>query len=155
MTLEMGKPISQSEGEVLKCISHIDYSIDKSLEFMKDHLIPTRQLKSLITCEPVGPFLDIVPWNFPFWMPFKSMIPPFVLGNPILLKGSPSTPQCSEAIEKVFIDAGFNEGQFQNLFISNEQAANIIADKRVAGVKFTGSTNGGKQVAEVAGRHMK
>ena len=95
MTAEMGKPLAQSEGEIDKCISHIDYSIEKSLEFMRDEIIPTRQLKSFITCEPVGPFLDIVPWNYPYWMPFKSMIPPLVLGNPILLKGSPSTVSCS------------------------------------------------------------
>lgn len=48
-----------------------------------------------------------------------------------------------------------DEGEFATLFVSNEQAAKIIGDKRVRGVKFTGSTRGGKQVAEIAGRHMK
>jgi succinate-semialdehyde dehydrogenase/glutarate-semialdehyde dehydrogenase len=99
--------------------------------------------------------LDIVPWNFPFWMPFKSMIPPLVLGNPILMKHAPSTPLCAEAIEKLFHDAGFDQGEYSNLYIDNEQAASAIADKRIRGLKFTGSTRGGKQVAELAGRHMK
>ena len=112
-------------------------------------------MKSFLTHDPVGPFLDIVPWNFPFWMPFKSMIPPLILGNPILMKHAPSTPLCAEALEKLFVDAGFDEGEYQNLYITNEQAEKVLSDKRVRGVKFTGSTTGGKAVAEIAGRNMK
>jgi len=88
-------------------------------------------------------------------MPFKSLVPPLVLGNPVLMKHAPSTPLCAEAIEKLFIDAGFDEGEYQNLFITNEQAERVLSDKRVRGVKFTGSTVGGKAVAEIAGRNMK
>jgi len=60
--------------------------------------------------DPLGPLLQIVPWNFPLWIPFKSMIPPLVLGNPILLKHAHSTPMCAEEIERLFIDAGFEAG---------------------------------------------
>ena len=95
----MGKPLAQSEGEVEKCFQHIEYSIKHSLGFMEDRILQTRQHKAFITHNSTGPFLDIVPWNFPFWMPFKSMIPPLVLGNPILMKHAPSTPLCAEAIE--------------------------------------------------------
>jgi len=55
----------------------------------------------------------------------------------------------------MFIDAGFDEGEYQNLYITNEQAEKVLSDKRVRGVKFTGSTQGGKAVAEIAGRNMK
>jgi len=55
----------------------------------------------------------------------------------------------------MFIDAGFDEGEYQNLYITNEQAEKVLSDKRVRGVKFTGSTPGGKAVAEIAGRNMK
>ena len=88
-------------------------------------------------------------------MPFKSLVPPLVFGNPILLKHAPSTPLCAEALDKLFRDAGFDEGEYSSLFITNEECAQVIGDKRVRGVKFTGSCRGGKQVAEVAGRHMK
>jgi len=87
---------------------------------LKDEVLQTRQFKSFMVHEPVGPFIDIVPWNFPFWMPFKSMIPPLLLGNPILMKHAPSTPMSAEALEKLFIDAGFDQGEYQNLFITNE-----------------------------------
>ena len=69
-------------------------------------------MKAYISYDPIGPIIDIVPWNFPFWMPFKSMISPLILGNPILLKHAPATPLCSGAIEKLFIDSGFEEGEF-------------------------------------------
>jgi len=55
----------------------------------------------------------------------------------------------------LFIDAGFDEGEYQNLYITNEQAELVLSDKRVRGVKFTGSTRGGKAVAATAGRNMK
>ena len=97
----------------------------------------------------------IVPWNFPFWIPFKSMIPPFVAGNPILLKQAPATPLCSLAIHKLFTDGGFVDGEFTSLFLSNEQAAGVLADPRIGGIKFTGSTNTGKVIGEIAGRNMK
>jgi len=152
----MGKPLAQAEAEVARCATHIDYSKDVSLGFLEDEALSTRCThKAFLTCAPIGPFLDVVPWNFPFWVPFKSMIPPLVLGNPILMKHAPSTPLCAEALEQLFVDAGFDDGEYQNLYITNEQAERVLADKRVRGVKFTGSTVGGKAVAEVAGRHMK
>lgn len=55
----------------------------------------------------------------------------------------------------MFIDAGFDQGEYQNLYITLEQAERVLSDKRVRGVKFTGSTDGGKAVAEIAGRSMK
>lgn len=88
-------------------------------------------------------------------MPFKSAIPPLVLGNPILLKHAPSTPLCAAALESLFHDSGFNDGEFANLYISNEEAAQVIADKRVRGIKFTGSVVGGSAVAAEAGKNMK
>ena len=112
MTKEMGKPLAQSEGEIMKSAGMIEWSIKHSLELMRDRELKTHQLKAFVTHDAVGPILDIVPWNFPFWMPFKSMIPPLVLGNPILLKHAPSTPLCALALEKLFIDAGFDEGEY-------------------------------------------
>jgi len=54
----------------------------------------------------------ILPWNFPFWLAFKSVIPPIVMGNSILLKHSPSTPLCAQAIQEAMGEAGFGKGEF-------------------------------------------
>lgn len=121
---------------------------------MKDEQIVNKN-KTFVAHQPSGPFLDIVPWNFPFWMPFKSAIPPLVLGNPIIMKHAPSTPLCAKALEDMFLEAGFDDGEYANLYITNEQTAGVIADPRIRGLKFTGSTGGGKAVAGLAGLSMK
>ena len=155
MSEEMGKPVTQGLAEVARCSTHIDYSKKVSLGFLADEPLDTPGDKAFLTYDPVGPVLDIVPWNFPFWVPFKSMIPPFVLGNPILMKHAPSCPLSAAALEQLFIDAGFDNGEYQNLYITNEQCDRVLSDPRVRGVKFTGSTGGGKAVAAVAGSNMK
>ena len=71
------------------------------------------------------------------------------------MKHAPSTPICAEALETLFHDAGFVDGEYANLFITNEQSADVIADKRIRGIKFTGSTGGGMAVAAEAGKNMK
>lgn len=111
--------------------------------------------QGLIKVQPLGTTLVILPWNFPFWLAFKSALAPLILGNPVLLKHSPSTPQCALMIEQAMQQAGFNDGEFQNIFASNDQCADLIGDKRVQGVKFTGSTAAGVQVSTLCGKHMK
>ena len=96
----MGKPIVQSEGEVAKCISQLDYYINNSKRFLEaeELRLSAQGMQGTIVHQPLGPILTIVPWNFPFWLPFKSAIPPLVLGNSIMLKQSPSTPLCGVAL---------------------------------------------------------
>ena len=158
ITLEMGKTITESMSEAGRCGAGIQFCIDQAQEYTADHQLQTsvpHQTKAYVQYGSVGPILNIVPWNYPFRAPFKSFVPNLLHGNPILLKHSPTTPQCGEAIESIFHEAGFDQGEFFLLKITNEQAAKVIADQRVRALKFTGSTRGGKQVAEVAGRHMK
>lgn len=73
--------------------------IEKAEEFMEQEPLETRQFKAYVATDPIGPIVDIVPWNFPLWMPFKSMTAPLLLGNPILLKHSPQTPQSALALQ--------------------------------------------------------
>lgn len=142
----MGKPITQAEGEIDKSIHHIDYYVTNTKKFLEpDPLeLPDRIGRSgQVIRQVIGPVVGIVPWNFPFWIPFKSLLPPFILGNPIIMKHSPSTPLSALACEDAFRKAGFDKGDYQNVFATNEQCAQIIADQRVRAVKFTGSTRGG------------
>ena len=97
----------------------------------------------------------IMPWNFPFWLPFKSVIPPMIMGNSILLKHSPSTPLCAQAIHDAMAEAGFGKGEYQNVFVTEDQCEKILADRRVRACKFTGSTEGGKNVAVLCAKHVK
>jgi succinate-semialdehyde dehydrogenase/glutarate-semialdehyde dehydrogenase len=73
----------------------------------------------------------------------------------VLLKHAPSTPGCAKALERLFREAGFAPGAFRSLFLSNEQAAAVIADPRVRGVTLTGSTRAGREVAALAAQALK
>jgi len=53
-----------------------------------------------------------MPWNFPFWLPFKSVLPPMMMGNSILSKHSPSTPLSALAIHEAMIEAGFHDAEY-------------------------------------------
>src|SRR5699024_4732599 len=75
-------------------------------------------------------------------------------GNTILHKHAPQCPESALAMARVVVDAGAPEGAYVNLFATNEQVADIIADPRVAGVSLTRSERAGAAVAEIAGRNL-
>lgn len=77
-----------------------------------------------------------------------------ILGNSILLKHSSSTPQCALALQRLFTEAGFDQGEFQNVFIDNNQVRHLIKDRHLRGMRFVGSLHSGKQLAELAGENM-
>ena len=89
------------------------------------------------------------------WVPYKAFLPPFVIGNTILFKGAPGTPQSSLAVQEIMDEAGFEEGDFANVFATEEQCAKILADRRVRACKFTGSCRGGENVAIACAKYVK
>lgn len=154
---EMGKPREEAVGEVEFSVAIYEYYADNAEEFLRDEEITllAGEGTARITREPVGVLLGIMPWNFPAYQVARFAAPNLCLGNTILLKHAPQCPSSSAFIEQIFIDAGAPDGAYVNLYASNEQAADIIADPRVQGVSVTGSERAGAAVAEVAGRHLK
>src|SRR5437867_8518930 len=92
---------------------------------------------------------------FRSWQVFRFAAPALIAGNAGLLKHAPNVTRCALGIEAIFQEAGFPEGLFRALILSNEAAATVIADPRVRAVTLTGSDRAGSQVAEQAGRHLK
>ena len=78
--------------------------------------------------------------------------PNLVIGNTIILKHASQCPESAEAIEKIFLDAGFPDGAYVNVLASSKQIESVIADPRVQGVSLTGSEAAGAAVAELAGQ---
>jgi len=155
MALEMGKPLPQGEAEAEKCAWVCDYYAEHAERFLADEPRETDGSKAFVRFDPIGPVLAIMPWNFPFWQVFRFAAPALMAGNAGLLKHAPNVTRCALEIEAVFRDAGFPEGLFRSLILSNEAAAQVIADPRVRAVTLTGSDRAGSQVAERAGRHLK
>ena len=153
---EMGKPLAQSRGEVGLVADIYSYYAEEGPSFLQDELLDVRGGgEAIVRSAPVGPLLGIMPWNYPYYQVARFAAPNLILGNTILLKHASSCPQSAVAIEQIFKDAGLPEGAYINLFLSNEQVAEVIADDRVQGVSLTGSERAGAAVAEVAGRNLK
>ena len=86
MAYEMGKTISQAEGEIDKCIWLCEYYFENAAEFLEDKIINDNAQKYIITIQPLGIILGIMPWNFPFWQVFRFAIPTIIAGNGAILK---------------------------------------------------------------------
>ncbi len=156
ITREMGKPLAQARGELDVVASIYRYYADNGPAWLADEPIePAAGGKAVIRKEGLGVLLGIMPWNFPYYQVARFAAPNLMNGNTILLKHAPQCPESALAMERLFRDAGAAEGLYVNVFASNEQAADIIADPRVQGVSLTGSERAGSAVAEIAGRHLK
>ena len=154
---EMGKPIEQAVGEVEFSAAIHEYYADNAEGWLADEPIALLQGEgdAVIRRSPYGVLLGIMPWNFPYYQVARFAGPNLCIGNTVLLKHAPQCPESAAALQGIFDDAGFPTGAYVNVYATNEQAAAIIADPRVAGVSLTGSQRAGAAVAEVAGRNLK
>ena len=155
MALEMGKPLAQGEAEARKCALGCRYFAENAAALLEPVPHESDGSEAFVRFDPLGPILAIMPWNFPFWQFYRFAAPALIAGNTVILKHAPSTPRCALAIESLMRECGFPEGVVRNLFLSNDQAAHVIADDRVRGITLTGSTVAGRQVASTGGRHLK
>lgn len=80
-------------------------------KFLKPIQIKTEAVRSGYSFEPLGLIYLMVPFNFPFWLVFKSGIPMLSAGNTVLLRNSDSTPRVAESVEELFKSANFNNGE--------------------------------------------
>ncbi|PZX56979.1 succinate-semialdehyde dehydrogenase/glutarate-semialdehyde dehydrogenase [Algoriphagus ratkowskyi] len=155
ITLEMGKPISESRSEIKKCASVCDYYADNTQDFLADEIISTEASKSFVKHEPIGTVLAVMPWNFPFWQVFRFAAPTLMAGNVGVLKHASNVLGCAKMIEEVFSNAGFPSGVFQNLIFDHEQTENVIKHEAIKAVTLTGSEGAGAAIAALAGKYLK
>ncbi|MFI2413765.1 NAD-dependent succinate-semialdehyde dehydrogenase [Streptomyces sp. NPDC018947] len=154
---EMGKPLAEAEGEVDFCVDIYHYYADHAEEFLADEPLDVTSGpgSAVIRRGPVGALLGIMPWNFPAYQVARFAAPNLAVGNTIVLKHAPQCPGTAALLERLFTEAGFPAGAYVNVYATNEQIAEVIADPRVQGVSLTGSERAGAAVAEIAGRHLK
>jgi succinate-semialdehyde dehydrogenase / glutarate-semialdehyde dehydrogenase len=155
MTLEMGKPIVQSEAEVDKCAVACEYYAEHAGTFLAEQPRETEASKSYVRFDPLGCVLAVMPWNFPFWQVFRFAAPALMAGNAGILKHASNVPRCALAIEEVFRQARFPRGLFSTVLVGPPAVAALIGDPRIVAVALTGSDRAGSKVAAEAGRALK
>ncbi|CAI2367991.1 unnamed protein product [Moneuplotes crassus] len=154
LTNEMGKTLVQARAEVLKCADHCKYYEENTEEVLKTKHIETAISNSYVQYQATGPILIISPWNFPFWMPFRTAIPQLALGNTVLYKPAPNCSLSAELLEQAMVDSGLGDA-FKLLYFDTEDTEFILSNHKVQGVGFTGSTKAGKIIASIAGKYVK
>ena len=154
---EMGKPVDQALGEVDFCSAIYQYYADNASTLLADEPISLAEGdgSAFVRRSSVGVILGIMPWNYPYYQVARFAGPNLVVGNTILLKHAPQCPESAAAMQTVYDDAGFPIGAYTNIYATNDQIAEVIADPRVQGVSVTGSERAGAAVAEIAGRNLK
>ena len=154
---EMGKSVDGALGEIDFSAAIYEYYADNAEKFLADETIDLLdgEGSAIIRRGPVGVLLGIMPWNYPYYQVARFAGPNLTLGNTIVLKHAPQCPESAAAIQKIYDDAGFPKGAYVNVYATNEQIAEAIADPRVQGVSLTGSERAGAAVAEIAGRNLK
>lgn len=152
-TLEMGKPIRQARAEVEKSILALRTISEMGKQVLKSREVEAHYKKTEVRAEPLGVIFSIQPWNFPYWQALRMAACAWTAGNVILLKHANLVAGSAELLEKILDDG--EPPLLINSRMSHEQAALIMSSRRVHGVTFTGSTKGGRSVAQAAGYGLK
>jgi succinate-semialdehyde dehydrogenase / glutarate-semialdehyde dehydrogenase len=158
-TLEMGKPLAESRGEVEKCAWTCEWFADHGPGLLEPEPVDTGAVRTRVTYVPLGVLFAVMPWNFPYWQVIRALAPAVAAGNVIVLKHAPSTTGCALLLADVVNQSKLPPGILSVVVAGFDTtpavSERIITDDRVAAVTLTGSTGAGRAVAAIAGRALK
>src|ERR1700684_3556643 len=150
ITREMGKTTAEAQGELAFTRGIYRYYADNGADLLKDEPLPSNTPGTAwVRKSPVGALLGIMPWNYPYYQVARFAAPNLMIGNTIVLKHAPQCPESASAMEQIFHDAGLPADAYINVFATNEQVAEMIADPRIAGGSVAGRELGGSDPCSV------
>jgi succinate-semialdehyde dehydrogenase/glutarate-semialdehyde dehydrogenase len=157
MTLEQGKPLAQARLETAAGADIIDWMAEEGRRAY-GRIVPGRasNVQQMVMKEPVGVIAAFSPWNFPINQAVRKISAALAAGCSIILKAPEETPASPAELVRCFIDAGVPAGTVNLVFgAPAEISGYLIPHPVVRKISFTGSTAIGKQLAALAGQHMK
>lgn len=157
LTQEQGKPFVEARGEVLAAADIIEWFADEGRR-VYGRIVPSRNLaaQQLVLKEPIGPVAAFTPWNFPVNQIVRKLAAALASGCSFLVKAPEETPASPAALLQAFVDAGVPPGTVGLVFGDPAEISSyLIPHPIIRKVTFTGSTPVGKQLAAMAGAHMK
>ncbi len=157
LTMEQGKPLSEARIETLHSADVMDWFAEEARRTY-GRIVPARfeGVLQLVFKEPVGPVAAFTPWNFPLNQVVRKCSAAIAAGCSIIVKGPEETPASCAALIKALIDGGVPKDVVQLVFgVPSEISEYLIPHPAVRKITFTGSTPVGKQLASLAGQHMK
>jgi succinate-semialdehyde dehydrogenase / glutarate-semialdehyde dehydrogenase len=157
MTLEQGKPLAEAKAEILLSADIIDWFGEEAAR-MYGRVVPARAegVYQLVVKEPVGPAAAFTPWNFPINQVVRKVSAALAAGCSVIVKAPEETPASPAELIRAFADAGVPAGAVNLVYgVPSEISEYLIPHPVIRKVSFTGSTVVGKQLAALAGAHMK
>lgn len=157
LTIEQGKPLAEARAEIMAGADIIEWFAEEGRRSY-GRVIPARlaAVRQMTTKEPVGVVAAFTPWNFPINQAVRKISAALASGCSIVLKGPEETPAAPAELVRAFVDAGLPDGVLNLVYGTPAEISNhLIASPIVRKISFTGSTAVGKQLASLAGRHMK
>lgn len=157
LTLDQGKPLAEAVGEIMSCADHADWHAEECRRIY-GRVIPARnpKVQQMVLREPIGVCAAFTPWNFPYNQAIRKICAAIGAGCTIILKGPEDSPSAVMAIAQAFHDAGLPPGVLNVVWgVPQEVSDYLIRSPIVRKVSFTGSVPVGKQLAALAGAHMK
>lgn len=149
MTLEMGKPLVESEAEITYGADFLRWFSEEAVRFGgRASTSPTGDTRIVTVQEPVGPSLLVTPWNFPLAMGTRKIGPALAAGCTVIVKPAALTPLSMNALGAILIEAGLPAGVLSIIPTSSSSptVASLMSDRRLRKISFTGSTEVGKQL---------
>ncbi|MDR1936597.1 MAG: aldehyde dehydrogenase family protein [Candidatus Accumulibacter sp.] len=152
ITLENGKTLAESRGEVVAAIKEMEHQIHQGTRDLGE--IAPSALAGVLAYQyrrPLGVCAVIAPWNFPFNVPGRKCTPALIAGNTVVLKPSSLTPNVGLEFTRLFADAGLPPGVLNCVTGSGSGAGeSLLGDARIKAVSFTGSTKVGIHINQLA-----
>ena len=153
MTLEMGKPLAESRGEVNYGAEFFRWFAEEAVRIDGGYRsAPTGDSRFVVMHQPVGPSILITPWNFPLAMATRKIGPAIAAGCTSVIKPASQTPLCTLALADILVQAGLPDGVVNVVTTSqtDDVMAPLIRDPRSRKLSFTGSTPVGKHLLNLA-----
>ncbi|MFN3416406.1 MAG: NAD-dependent succinate-semialdehyde dehydrogenase [Caldimonas sp.] len=158
ITQEQGKPLAEAKAETLAAADLTEWFADEGLR-VYGRIVPSRgrpELRQMVLKDPVGPVAAFTPWNFPINQVVRKVGPALAAGCSMLVKAAEETPAGPAAYIRAFADAGLPKGVLGLVYgHPAEISSYLIPHPAIRKITFTGSTPVGKQLAALAGQHMK
>ena len=158
LTQEQGKPLAEAKGEAMAAADIIEWFAEEGFR-VYGRIVPSRaslSIRQMVLKDPVGPVAAFTPWNFPINQVVRKVGAALAAGCSILVKAPEETPAAPAALIKAFADAGIPPGVLQLVYgTPAEISSYLIPHPVIRKVTFTGSIPVGKQLAALAGQHMK
>jgi len=157
ITLDQGKPLAESSGEVTVCAEHAEWAAEECRRIY-GRVIPSRTegVRQFVLKEPIGVVAAFSPWNFPFNQAIRKMVSALGAGCTLIIKGPEDAPSAVVALARLFHEAGLPPGCLNVVWgVPSEVSTYLINSPIVRKISFTGSVPVGKQLAAMAGALMK